>query len=560
MSMESKRRKPVPVWMIWANPIMRRYARSRLRPAGLGIWALMVLLIAGFMFFAIRGVAMRNGMMELVDAARIPIIPLLFLQGIVLFVLATGQVAGAMTAEADEGVLDYQRLAPMTPLSKVVGYLFGLPIREWLLFVLTLPFTVISMVQGEVPLRIGLQVYAVFVAAAVLYHLTGLLAGTVMKNRRWAFLSSMGLVFILYTVLPYAAKFGLVYFKYVTITPVVEESLSSLVPRRAGAVVETVQELLPTAKFFGLNFPQAAFTLLSMGVLILVMVTMLWRRWRRRESHLLGKIGAVVLFDWIQLVLLGNALPLIPSGDLFPSREMNRRFGRFLENPRGGWSPDPGEATFMIGFFGFVSVVILWWMALLITPDHEGQVRGWRRVRKLGKTRLLPWSDPATGVPWVLAMACLGTWGWHSFAGALLGSRWFPGYDLAPWSVGAFALVMFTAGLGFQALLEGKGKKATGLAVIFGGVVPVMVGTVVAVSSGERLMALAVWLIGICPAGWPIYASAVLLPTDDMPWELQRAVPRAFWFWQGVAVLVVLWLLVGLWKVRKAVAEKTREG
>ena len=46
-----------------------------------------------------------------------------------------------MTAEEDEGVMDYQRLVPMSPISKVIGYLLGLPVREWILFLVTLPFS-----------------------------------------------------------------------------------------------------------------------------------------------------------------------------------------------------------------------------------------------------------------------------------------------------------------------------------------------------------------------------------------------------------------------------------
>ena len=75
------------------------------------------------------------------DAARTGIIPLLVFQGIILFILGTAQVAGGMTAERDEGVIDYQRLIPMSPLSKVLGYLFGLPVREYVMFLATLPFT-----------------------------------------------------------------------------------------------------------------------------------------------------------------------------------------------------------------------------------------------------------------------------------------------------------------------------------------------------------------------------------------------------------------------------------
>ncbi len=108
-------------------------------------------------------------------------------------------------------------------------------------------------------------------------------------------------------------------------------------------------------------------------------------------------------------------------------------------------------------------------------------------------------------------------------------------------------------------MLEGKGKRTTGLAAILFGVVPVMVGTVLAVSS-DRLAVAATWLIGVCPAIWPVFAGAVLVPNDDIPRQVVRALPNAFWFWQGVWVLAVGWLLVGLWKTRRAIAEKTLDG
>ena len=555
--MSQSRHKPVPFWMIWANPIVRRYARSRLRPVTLGVWLLMAVLIAGFMFFGIRAGAARSGM-EDIDVARLPVTALLIFQGIILFVLATGQVAGSMTAEADEGVLDYQRLAPMTPLAKVVGYLFGLPIREWVIFASTLPFTIVSMWQGDVPLRIGLQLYAVFIVAGILYHLTGLLAGTVMKNRRWAFLSSMGLVFLLYTIIPQAAKFGLVYFKYVTIMPVVEECISHLIPRRAGALVDTYQSLVPSARFFGLNLPQFVFTLLSQGVLIFVMMTMLWRRWRRSESHLLDKIGAVGLFGWVQMVLLGNSLPLIETGELFPSRELGRRFGAIARINPATWKPDPGEALAMIGLFGLVSILILWWMTLIITPNYECQMRGWRRARKIGSARLPLTSDAATALPWVMLMIGMASYSWWTFARLLMSSRWFVGYEPSAWTLPAMILVFVSGGLGFHALLESRGKRATGMATIFAGIVPLFVGTVLALSS-ERLAAAAVWLMGICPLSWPVYGAAVSIPNDDMPRQVAKALPNAFWFWQGVTLLVVIKLMIELWKSRHKIAEHTIE-
>lgn len=556
MSDEIERGKVVPFWQIWANPIVRRYARSRLRPVGAFSSLLVFLMIAGFIFFLARQASMSRGGMEIVDAARTPILPLLVLQGIILFMLGTGQVAGAMTAEADEGVLEYQRLAPMTPLAKVTGYLFGLPVREWVIFLATMPFSIFSMWQGQVPLGIALQLYLVFIGAGILYHLTGLLAGTVMKNRRWAFLGSIGLIFVLYTILPQIAKFGLVYLKYLTIRPVVEEFFPFLIERRAGSLVETLQELAPTARFFGMNLPQSAFTLLSQGVLILVMMTMLWRRWRRNESHLLGKVGAVGFFAWVQVALLGNALPLIESGELFPSREFGRRFGRFTGTNEYNWQPEEWEIFMMIGAFGLVSLMLIWAMSFLIIPDEEGQVRGWRRARKLGRDELSPLSDPATATPWVLAMVAIGSVGWFIFARDLVNSRWFPEFVLSPSTPIALTMVLFTGGILVQTILETKGRKFTALFILLGGVLPLMLGMIVGMK--DELLPASVWLIGVSPASWAMYASQVAVPIDDMPRDVVRGIPLAFWFWQGLALLLCFWMLNLLRVTRTTIADKTK--
>jgi hypothetical protein len=59
------------------------------------------------------------------------------------------------------------------------------------------------------------------------------------KNRRWAFLISIGLVFCLYTIVPQMARFGLVFFKYLTITPKTRTS-------RLGATIVTALEKGPS--------------------------------------------------------------------------------------------------------------------------------------------------------------------------------------------------------------------------------------------------------------------------------------------------------------------------
>jgi hypothetical protein len=535
-----------PAWKLGTNPIFRRYCRSRLRPQGLGVSLLVTLLVAGFIFTMVRTIGINNEMTP-VDASRSVIIPLLFLQGVILFVFGTAQTAGGMTAERDEGVIDYQRLIPMSPLSKVLGYLFGLPVREYVMFLTTLPFTGWALWTGAVAWQVWLPLYAVVFTSALTYHFTGLVTGTVARNRRWAFLASIGLVFCLYTVIPQMANFGLVFFKYLTITPVLEESLPGLLPKTAGAMVESVQKLAPTVKFFGLDFSEAVFTAFSQGGLILTFVIMLCRKWRRAESHLLGKGWATGFFIWIQILLLGNALPLIEPGSLFPSRAFSRMI-RMNHSP-----PEPMEAVAMSGIYGVVTLALIFILAAIITPTTDSQLRGWRRVRKQGDTSLPVLADAATGFWSVIVMSLAGAGGWFLFTRGLVESRWYPGHEVPIGVFGLFAAVMLSAGVGYQALLEAKGGRFVWLMAIFVGVVPVMIGAVMAVS--DSLRPVAIWMAGMSPLSLPVYASADLLSIAELPDGIARAVPRAFQFWLFVAILTAIWLAKNLWVARRAMAE-----
>lgn len=526
-----------PVWALWANPIFRRYCRSRLRAKGLGVMLLMTLILAGFFFGIFRAFAMHE--FDPVDAERAPFIPLFIIQMLILFLLGTGQVAGGMTAEGDEGVVDYQRLAPMSPLAKTIGYLFGLPVREYVLFLATLPFTAWCVWKGQIPLGIVAYLYGVFFSSVILYHLTGLVAGTVMNNRRWAFLISMGTIFFLYTAVPQLAKVGLVYFKYLTIYPVLLESTPHTFPVDAGAAVEVWQNIRPPARFFNLDFPQAVFTLVSQGVFSLAGIVMIWRHWRRRDSHLLGKIWAVSLFSWIQLVVLGNALPLIRTGEIFPSRNVHGFFGRMLQPL---WEPDAQEAVLMAGVYGAVALLFMILLLLVITPSYETQVRGWRRARKLGEKRLPRLGDAASSFWWALAMVVLGTVGWYFFTERIIESHWFYG-EVGLRTGLAFLLPLAVGGLGAHALLEWKGRRFASLIFILVGLVPILVGVVMAVSS-EPLRVPAIWVGAASPLSGPILAAINEVTIADFPRDVERAAPAAFWFWQVLLLLGTMRLLL----------------
>ena len=526
-------------WRIWGNPIFLRYCRSRLRLRGLGVALLITLLIAGFISGLVQSIGIRSST-DPASAARSAIIPLFVLQSLILFVLGTAQASGGMITERDERVIDYQRLIPMSPLSKVLGYLFGLPVREYAMFFCTLPFTAWALWRGEIECRVWLPLYLIFFTTTLTYHFTGLVTGTVVHNRRWAFLISTGLVFSLYTIIPQMAKFGLVFFKYLTITPVFEESLPGILPKNAAAVLKAGQQLFPTVKFFDLDLPETVFTAFSQGGLILVFAIMLCRKWQRHEAHLLNKAWALVMFAWVQLLLLGNALPLIETSELFPSRG----FERFI--PLGAdWAPTHGEALAMIVAYGIFSLSLIFILALIITPNLDRQTRGWRKAHKHGQQKIPVLSDAAPATLFVAMISILAALGWYVFTCELVESRWYPGHRVGIEMLGIYAIVMFVVGVGFQTLLQWKGGRSLGLAVIFIGVVPIMAGSIMATIS-DKLIHVSSWVTSMSPLSLPLAAPVSRLSINDVEKLPLQAVSGAFHFW------LLLWSATAIWLVLRA--------
>ena len=528
-------------WKLWTNPILRRYCRARLRPYPLAATLLVTLIITGFVFFMARTASMHRGGMLVVDAERLPIPFLLVIQALILFFLGTGQVAGGITGEADEGVLDYQRLSPMTPLAKTLGYLFGLPVREWLMFAVTLPFSVWCFWRGKVPLASCVSVYVVFCTSAVLYHLTGLTAGLVIKNRRWAFLMSMFIILLLYTVMPQVSKMGLLFFDYVTVWPVLDEHMHNFLPREVGGAVKIINMLTKHVSFFDLQFSELVFTLFCQAGLILTLGMMVWRRWRRVESHLLSKGWALGLFVWLQTLLLGNALPLIEPGLLFPSKTLALRF----MNAKTNWQPKLNEGIAIVGAYGLTTLLIMLSLIAMITPSAESQLRGLLRARKLALPRVPLASDAASAWGWALAVTLAGACVWFLFARALMSSHWFPGHELPSYALPVFVMVMLNSAMAFHALMEGWGTKKLFVAAVFIGVVPPLIAFVLGTSS-DGLMPVATWLAAVSPGSGPTLAAATLVPDADLPRQVSRAVPRAFGFWQGMLLCGTIWLTVRL--------------
>jgi hypothetical protein len=163
--------------------------------------------------------------------------------------------------------------------------------------------------------------------------------------------------------------------------------------------------------------------------------------------------------------------------------------------------------------------------------------------------------DAATAFGWVIVMALAGGGGWYIFTQSLVESRWFPGHSVPFHVLGFFIVALLSGGLGFHAVLEAKGGRTAGLMVILVGVLPLMIGAVLSASS-DRLIPVATWIFGISPASAPIYAATSLLSISELPVNLARSVPRAFYFWQAIHLIVTLYLIGRLRSARKLIASR----
>ena len=131
--------------MIFKNPIFIRFCRSELRVKKAIFWYLLTLIITAFSVVLLYGPQVAQGM-DSTDAARSALLVILIIQGIIMLFLGTGSVASGITREKVDNVLNYQRLTPLPVRDKILGYLFGLPVKYYVMFLITLPFMVFVLI------------------------------------------------------------------------------------------------------------------------------------------------------------------------------------------------------------------------------------------------------------------------------------------------------------------------------------------------------------------------------------------------------------------------------
>ncbi len=489
-----------PLWQIWRNPIVRRYATARLRPLRVAAWSFVVQPLAAFLWLVVYFAAGKE--VDNAHAALAAWTPILILQGLIWLLKGTFSVAVGIAREGAEGLTETQRLTPLGAWHKVVGYLFGLPILETTLVASLLPWTVVSIVLGHVPLAVVFRVYLLLATSAVLHHCIGLVAGTVIRQKIVAGTVSQVLVISLHSVIPLLSRFGLGPLGHLG----VERSISAeLLP------LHGLPNPFATVRFFDYDLSLTGYSWVVMSVLIAFLLQILYRRWRRADAHLFSKPIALAFSAWIIVMSLGETFPLLRDGTLF--RWGNQIIAR---NSRGHdlRMAEPAMAAMTQGLipvawagaFGCVALLVAMILGAIITPTLE-QHGGARRARQDDPSLRLPWtSDARSALAWTGVLGLMALAGWAVLVKRLLDTPLLnlvlhPTPEL-PFVLGAGFLIPL---LTWAILLEWRGLKVACLGAFVLWIVPVMVG-IVGILAGSEPLHWPKWWLGFSGFALPFYS------------------------------------------------------
>jgi len=378
----------------WLNPIWQKSWRSRLRLKHLASWGIVTLTITAFVFLIIYTNMTERQMVSTAEAAKATLPGTIVIQAILLMMFGTGAVAAGVAQERDEGLLDYQRMTPMSPASKIFGYLFGLPVREYVLFALTLPFVLIAAVVSGFSLLTLAHFYLVFFTSVWVYHFTGLVAGMIAPKARLASMLSIGLVFALYFALPNLSRLGITYFEFLTIRPTFFGLLQQEMPEhmRARAEASGIDSFRDVPVFSGMMHP-TAYTMLVQGTLLAVMFNVVHRKWRDPDNHLFSKSGALVVYAGVLFFLMASMWAIVSRDDVY---------FQVFNMLSSADSPEMLEVLLSVGLGIAGGAFVL--LVAAVTPSRHTALRGRRRARKLARRGVGANSDAASSLPCAIAM------------------------------------------------------------------------------------------------------------------------------------------------------------
>lgn len=428
--------------LVFDNPMLTKHLRSRLRPTQVAPWLVVVVILCLFIIWAGQAFNWLNNGFALSL--------LLGLEAIILAIVGTQQVAGSVGGSRESGVLDFHRVSPQPPTWLVTGYFLGAPIREYALFLVTVPFAVFLAYLSPLGLLGLMQVWVAVIVGAWIFHLIALLSALVSRKPKGT--SKGGVAGLVITLLFLANPVG-----------------QGLYYASSSMTGET-----PTVNFYGQPVYWLLFLLLYTLPLLGFFFVACVRKMRSEKAHPYTKLEAVGGMATLAVLTLGAC-----------------------------WGYPEGGVLAIVTYYVLALGAIVW--ISTITPSHAEYVRGLRLAFHRGQRRPSPWSDE--GMNRVAVFVICGI---VLVAGTIASQLYTPPVQAGPitdTSIG-LAVAVFTAayvGFGqqyFLLRLPTSGRAFFMLFLFVAWLVPILAGSLTAASasgSGGALEEVAKALLGISP-------------------------------------------------------------
>ena len=489
-----------------------------------------------------------------VNGARNAFTFLLALQGFYLMFLGTGRVASITAEERESGLLDYQRMTPMNPLSKIAGYIFGIPAREYYMFFFTLPFLGHAILVGKLPLANIIQLYSVFFCSVILYHLTAHAVGLVVPKPRAASWVSRIVVLGLYVVLPGLGQAGISFLSFLTILPTYFGKILPILQKEGIEQISRMNyksnfvEFWQDVPFFDLTISPTTFTFLMQGLLILTLLVTGYRKWKNQSLPALSKASAFVIFFIFQFLLLGCLWTFFDKG------EASGLIGQeFSANSFKGSEDNMIEGLILvISIFFSLSLLFILCLVNICCPNRHLYLKGIQRVAKFNLPRIPRMADESSGLGFVLILGLITLLTYSALINLTLNSDF--------WVLGSsfLSLCIIPAATLFLTICYLQASREQWFNLGFWGfigllwITPLLVCLVLGVGWGEEnigviLKLLAINPLSIIPLHWVSENSEMI----GLPQNLSQDFNSAIWFGLLIAGLFAIILQVRLFYLRK---------
>ena len=350
----------MPKQLLFDNPLLLRHIRSNLRPPRSAYLSGIVVLLSCLLMFT-------GYKAKVLDSPGF--FTFFFgVQTLALLLAGTSQVASSISASNDSGILDFHRIAPLSPTSTTLGFMFGGAVREHLVAIVLLPFTLTCALLSNVGILGFLTSTLVLISSTLLFHALSLTAGLVARRGKTRNVNSaLGLLVFGSAACSGLTAVGIPIPGMLSVGPAFMEAVNADLPR--GAIPPT---------FFGVEFPvflQSLFYQIPLMLFLLVAAT---RRMKSATAMFFSKSSAIAFLVTIAVLCLGGV----------------------IEHPNL-------DAIWVIPTLSYVEFLVAALLILAISPAQGQYQREARRAKRIGMGRPSLWQDDSSNRAAAIIMATL---------------------------------------------------------------------------------------------------------------------------------------------------------